>query len=193
MDIIEIIGWSSIPSAIVGVITFLWKQKIVNEFEQENIKLKSELDNFVNESNVRFSQAYSIRTVAMRELYKKLVQAESDLKSFIAPIRWSTDESKETIMLRAINSAKEFKDFYLENEILFDNEICGLFGTIQKEFMSRWIDYETLESMRETLLKQDMVKIASENINKYNDTFDHTIPALKDRIKSSFRAELGIK
>ncbi len=69
---------SLIPAAIVGYFTLLWKRK----FEASNLKLKSELDSFVNEANVRFSQAYSIRTVAMRDLYRKLVQAEYDISIY---------------------------------------------------------------------------------------------------------------
>lgn len=74
MEQIQIIGWSSIPAILVGAFLFYWQERVKGKVVEK-----------INESNVRFSHAYSIRTVAMRELYKKLVQTESVLKKFITP------------------------------------------------------------------------------------------------------------
>ncbi|WP_420384998.1 hypothetical protein [Roseivirga sp.] len=146
------------------------------------------MDSIVNENNVRFSQAYSIRTMAMRDLYKKLIQAEHNLKVYINPHRPSKNKLAELeVKFRESNS--EFYDYFKENEILFDSDVCGLIEDIQMIFINSVIEMEDIDRSATVISKEDRVR----NWEKYNEDFEKVIPEIKVKLKTSFRAELGIK
>lgn len=179
---------SSIPAAIVGYFTFRWKQKVINEFDQENIKLKSELDRFVNESNVRFSQAYSIKTLAIRDLYKKLVQAEYDTTLYTTPHRPSNDYIEE-LYSNFKKSNDDFYHFFKQNEILFDGDVCCLIEKIQKLFIDTSRNIHFMDAKPDIISREERISYWK----NYDQNFGEVIPLIKEKLKTSFRAELGIK
>ncbi|MFT7381656.1 MAG: hypothetical protein ACI9Z3_001545 [Roseivirga sp.] len=176
----------------MGTLLFYWqervKKKLERELEREGKKLQADLDKVVNESNVRFSQAYSIRTVAIRDLYKKLVQAEYDIALSINPHRPSKDDI-EKFELISRTSSNDFFHFFRQNEILFDSDVCDLIENIQKIFKNRVMEIQFLDEKPQETTKEARLK----NWEDYNDDFSKVIPQIKEKLKSSFRAELGIK
>jgi hypothetical protein len=172
----------------VGTLLFFWQERVKKKLEREGKELQADLDKVVNESNVRFSQAYSIRTVAIRDLYKKLIQAEFDTNLYTNPHR----PSKDSITKLEQNFARSNNDFYhffRQNEILFDSDVCSLIEDIQKIFINRVIEMQSFDANPNEASKEDRIR----NWIDYSEDFGKVIPQIREKLKTSFRAELGIK
>ena len=173
---------------VVGTLLFYWQEHVKKKLERESSEIQADLDKLVNENNVRFSQAYSIRTAAMRDLYKKLVQAEYDISKYINPHRPAKDD-RGKLELISRTSNNDFYHFFRQNEILFDSDVCCLIESIQKVFVNRVIEIQFLDATNSETTKIDRVK----NWKDYEEDFSKVLPQIKEKLKSSFRSELGIK
>lgn len=169
----------------------LENQTLRSQIEIQQLKFKSELTRVENEHQTRFSQTYSIKAQMIRQLYEKLIKAEKSFIDLLKPLKWSGEEPEEEQAKKAVEHGNSLMNFFHENEIIFDENICRTVDQINKELMERWSEYNVGNMIKNQGGSADN-QWAKNRWENFDKTFKQTIPELKDELKKKFREELGI-
>jgi len=105
-----------IPIVATGLVGWFLNSKIE--------KLRNDLRTSAYEHEVRFAKLHEKRTEVIAELNAKLAKALGDLVSFLSPCEFSGEPSKEEKASFLQKSANEFKMYFNQNRIYFDDILC---------------------------------------------------------------------
>lgn len=207
-DILQNLG---IYGLLTGGITWLLKslgQNLIDRrfkaFEKElEIKsreyqagLDTDLESHKAKLNIEHTQYLKLherRLEIMVEIYKKIAELDRTMyimTAIMKPIPPGKDINEmEQEQINAANDAyQNFKTFYQDNKIFFNEETCKLLDTLQTMYWDSLWD----GTVRQRIGSTDF-KFNYENAKKASDTVREHIPPVRQNLEKEFRTILGVK
>ncbi|MFZ3077189.1 MAG: hypothetical protein WA139_01925 [Candidatus Aenigmatarchaeota archaeon] len=173
-----------------GLVTYLIKKIFSQYFEKDVEKFKHEL----MQDQIRFSKLHEKRAEIINELYGKIVDLESNMKSYINLINLIQvvgESSYPEKQKKAGESGKEFLDFYAKNDIYFSSDVCKKIDIINDTFLKAWNEFEIYKPYESNRGINENEK--SDAWHKSWDIISKEIPPIKEELKKEFRNMLGVK
>ena len=168
------------------------------------LRLKAEIDQNVEElrtclrmsafeHKIRFLRLHEKRAEILAELYKKLVEAVSVARVFVAPINLGIDEEADKKRyIDAIEKSTLFYDYFDIHRIFLNHELCSkleiLFNHIrtpieEHAFLLEHPDYE--------------LKLGSDKIDIWSKAWkaitEKGVPEARKALENEFRTILGVE
>jgi hypothetical protein len=151
-------------------------------------KFKVDLQLGAFEHQTRFTKLHEQRAKIVAELYARLVKMQRSFVSMLNPLPVrSTDDSIMVRIKVAQESANEFLEYFDENQIFLDSEICSKLIQLGQEFREIYLKFITVQLTSQDTASIDALNAWSNGIDRLNKE----IPQLKEEIESRFREMLG--
>jgi hypothetical protein len=141
------------------------------------------------EHTVRFSRLHEEQANAIKELYARLVKAESAIQHAADPMR--EPESYPAGLQIAAESGNRFRNYFSENRILFSEELADLVDSIWLKLkeaycgIEDWHDALDSPPPNRALGSPDRIAIARKILKT-------DLPVLKSKMETEFRQILGV-
>lgn len=191
-----------------GILTYIIKRYISFIFDKDLDKFRSQLNLEVesykatlqleNEKNrIKFLKLHEKRGIVIEEFYQKLISMESSMRSFITPMQWVGEKSKDEKKKMASVDYSKFIDYYTKNKIFFQKPICKIIDEIDQEVKKAFTDftlypsYPTEKAPPSIFNARDQKK-RIELWQKAWDNISQKIPVLKEQLEDEFRIILGV-
>jgi hypothetical protein len=169
-------------SVIVAGITYLLKHFADLYFNKDIERFKSELEKITIEHQIRYAKLHEERAHVIKEVYRKIAVAEKWMKEYVTPIDLGGLPPIEERSKRAAESANEFVDYYKENKIFLNNDICKLLDEIHKCIAEAWIKFN----------QKDRVRPDKDYWGDSWQTITEKLPQIKEKLENDFRNILGV-
>ncbi len=202
---IELLSNISTVGILSGLAFFLIKLLLSKYFDKEQalFKLQTEqnIEHYKNELIILSEMKnylHKERMIALRELYQKINQCESDMSQFFAVIKTTLSEEgkseEETAQEQQIERIKKahdsfynLLDFYRDSKVLFTKETCKVLDSLLKAFDDcyREFTFPTFFSINDVAEIRNSFRAAK-------TIFDSDIIPIKRRVEEEFRELVGV-
>lgn len=203
-QIITILGGASL---LIGAVAWLMRS-IINHFlskdiENYKIRLKAETDQKIEEfrtslrmsafeHEIRFLHLHEKRAEILAELYKRLVDAVSAARIFVAPVNLDLDEEGDKNRHKeAIEKSTSFYNYFDIHRIFLSDELClkieGLTNHIRIPIIEHAFFLEHPDF--ELKLGSDKIDIWSK---AWNAITEKGVPEARKALENEFRKLLGV-
>lgn len=209
------IGKIVIPSLVALIfpfITYWWlSRKMANyqkdlskEIESYKIELNKELENYkfqlqsefqmsFYEFQTRFSQFHQQKSLALSELYSILIELGTAVDH---TFYWTTEEDRKCKFKKAMNGYNKYIDYYLKNQIFFDDELCISIEDI-RDLISKMMDCYVssdfyLQAENSSDLLPHIAQTRKEELEIHN-IFKEKFPELRQKLRNEFRQILSVE
>lgn len=204
--------WQSIAAAVIGNATILavlgWLGKSLftkllqrhsNRFEIELKakadstieQLKSELQIRAIEHQVRFSRLHEKQATVIAELNAHLAEALWAAESFLSPMEWAGEPTKQEKHQEAMIKLVEFYRYFDKHRIYLPEALCDALQHLVTEVRSHVIKFGVYIDFDESYLQDHTRK------EKYDawiggwDAIKNHVPPVRNKLEGEFRALLG--
>ena len=122
-------GGSILIFALSSWLGKVWASRILQKdklkYTTELEVVKTELGRASQEYLIKFSSLQAERAYIIRDLYKKLMTAQRQMKSVLKPFQKAGEPGLEDKIKTFVESFNTFYQFYLESRICFSASICA--------------------------------------------------------------------
>ena len=196
-----ILGSSAILAVVLLILGFLARslfgQVLSKDIENYKTKLQSEaqllranLEKATIEHQIRFESLHARRAEVIAELYRLIVQAQSDASSLARPFQLAGEPSQSEKYDQANRSGEELNHFFLRNRIYFRPELCNRIDDFIRRLHRALVDFKPVIDA----LQNDKDHAGSlHNWKKTWDGLTKEVPPIKLGIEHEFRQLLGIE
>ena len=153
--------------------------------------LKNELQLKTIEHQVRFSRLHEKRANVIAELYGHLVETLWEAESFLSPMEWAGEPSKEEKHRIAMGKLVEFFRFFDKHRIYLPEEVCGLLEKLALEVRSHVINFGVYVRFHEQSLNDHTREQKEKAWNDGWDAIKNQVPQARKLLEDEFRALLG--
>lgn len=178
----------------------VWANRILEKdklrYNRELEVVKTELGRASQEYLIKFSSLHVERDHIIRDLYKKLMNAQRMMHSILKPFQSAGEPSLEDKIKDLVKSFNEFYQFYLEYRIYFPPRICKQI----EDFAFRLRDAHIGITIYPVDLQDIQYKVSPELLKerrefweKARDIFDTQAEILFRSIETEFRHLLGVE
>ncbi|MBI2415639.1 MAG: hypothetical protein HYV33_03195 [Candidatus Kerfeldbacteria bacterium] len=170
-----------------GILAFLIRSIIKHWLNKDFEKYKLEVLKLAEEHKIKFDRLHSERAEVIKNLYGKLSKSITSMQSLISPVQFDGQKIEDK-MNKAVEEANDFIEYYDQNKIFFQKELCVLLDTITLSLKESFKlfkrkDHEPDKSSNEVLDFWDQAwnKISSD------------VPKAKEKLENEFRKLLGVE
>jgi hypothetical protein len=195
-----------VPSLIVGVFTILvqllvafWltrvtenvKREVTLELERNKAQLQSEFQTNLYEFQTRYSLLHQRRADAIEKMYEILI----DLGTMVEHTRYKTGEQRKAAVQETIDKHHEYINFYLKNQLYFDDELGKSIEEVRDLFShmtDRYIATGLFDEMNENdrLILPYKAEAGLEELEAHKN-FRTEYPKLRIKLRDEFRSTLS--
>lgn len=143
----------------------------------------------LNKKLSRFNTLYTDKINVIKELYKLLIKAEKALDLFLSQREPKNIEENRMFKDQTVLVLNSFRDYFEENEILFDSCIVSIVEEINKNFQEAKITQLKTTIMEADRGSKAWEKIIEKKIQLRELLVDNEIPKLKENLKREFQQE----
>lgn len=184
MDVVQIflifgVTGTSLLIAVAYLIKTLTSHLLNKDVERFKIDLIKESDR----EKFQYSILQERRSVIIEKFYKMLVNFEEASRSLMAPFQPSGVPPENERAATAFKKFTEFRNFYLQYRIYFDEATCKTIDRILEVFRSAWVDFE---------FKEKLSKPENDLWVKAWKVISEEIPSLRKELEAVFRKIIGI-
>ena len=194
-----VLASSTILAVVLVVLGWLARsfflQVLSRDIEQYKVKLQSEvallrsdLEKAGIEHQIRFESLHARRAEVIAELYRLIVQAETDASSMARPVQWAGEPSQREKYLQANRSGDELNKFFLQNRIYFREGLCTRIDDFVRGLHRAPIVFRPVIDATES------GRHHRARVENWTDTWDaltKEVPPIKAAIEQEFRELLG--
>ena len=145
------------------------------------MRYKLEREKFV------FEKLHRKRIDVIEETYKKIVDVQDKIASYMSPLQLTGEKSKEEKAREAAEAANSFMKYFFYHKIYFDKNLADKIDSLLNKYWNIWIKFQYRIEMR------DLGKPDIEEWIKIFEELKTDIPVLKEDIEGEFRKIIGIK
>jgi hypothetical protein len=153
--------------------------------------LKSELQLKTIEHQVRFSRLHEKRANVIAELYGHLVETLWEAESFLSPMEWAGEPSKEEKHRIAMEKLVEFFRFFDKHRIYLPEGVCGSLEKLALEVRSHVINFGVYVRFHDQSLNDHTREQKEKAWNEGWDAIKNQVPQARKLLEDEFRALLG--
>lgn len=154
--------------------------------------LKNELQLKSIEHQVRFSRLHEKRADVIADLYGHLVETLWEAESFLSPMEWTGEPSKEEKHRIAMNKLVEFFRFFDKNRIYLPEKICGSLEKLALQVRSHVINFGVYIRFNDQVLNDHTLEQKEKAWNEGWDAIKNQVPLARKLLEDEFRALLGV-
>jgi hypothetical protein len=167
------------------------KAQLKAQSDVETERLKAQLNIAAAEHEVRFSGLHGKRAEMIAEVYEKLVQAHWDASSFVSPIEYANEPSKEEKYATAMKSMAEFFKYYDKRRIYLPQSLCDQLEGCVTEMRSKAARFGAYLRHERGGLSAHLPQQRSDAWDKAWEYFDKEFPVTRAALEKELRALLG--
>lgn len=149
-------------------------------------RLRTDLRIQAFERETTFSRLHDKRVEVIEQLYRRIVAVSRAMNELTSPIQMSGGPSLAERSKEAGSAANAFLDYYLENQIYFDETLCNQLQAFNEKLRLAWIDYHLYGSEEE-----GVARACSDSRFKAYQTINEGLPEIRREIERVFRQMLG--
>ncbi len=179
-------------TAIIGLLiaagTFVLKGFVNNLFSHEIERYKTELLKDQDKYRITYEKLHLERAEVISEIYRKIVLVERNFEIMMSPLQRFSEDQKMENRMRAIDSAKDFIDYFDQNRIFFEESLVKKLEEVEDLFWDSWSDWMLSQDLR-----LDNMKDARKKESDAWDKLKNKFPSIKKGVEDKFREIIGIK
>jgi len=141
------------------------------------------------EHTVRFSRLHEEQADAIKELYVRLVHAESALQQAADPMR--KPEDFHSALKSAAETGNLFRKSFTENRILFSEELADLVDSIWRQLKEAYYGIEDWQNALDSP-PPSRASGSPDRIAVARRIMKTDLPELKSKMETEFRQILGV-
>jgi hypothetical protein len=201
--ICSIIGTTGVFTLFPG---YLIQNLFAKDLEKCKAELKSTSDKEIAEINAylrvqafQHEKSFAIlqekRALVIEEMYEKLVNYINSAESFVNPMQWAGEESKEVKAEKTKKAADDFQQFYRTKKVYFDEEFCKKMDVIDEKTLDAvndYITYSKLNDYERNRVDNGDAKKTHENYKAMKKCHETIVNILLKDIESEFRKIIGV-
>jgi hypothetical protein len=188
----------AVTLVILGFIAkSLFSQILSKDLENHKLKLESEveelranLEKASIEHQIRFESLHSRRAAVIDEVYRLIVQLESEVSSMARPFQRTGEQPQSEKYIEANEFGRELINYYSQKRIYFREDLCNqidVFINGLNEILSEFVlVINALEANR------NHMNMTRQWIDSW-DRLNNEIEPIKSEIENEFRVLIGIK
>ena len=160
------------------------------KLDAEVEKLRANLERTGFEHQVRFESLHTRRAIVIDELYKLIVQLQTDVSSMARPFQQTGEPPQREKYIKANNSGRELIEYFSRKDIYFREDLCIRIDNFIIGLNEILVDFVlVIDSLEKGKIQKDSV----EHWIKSWDKLTKEIVPIKSEIKQEFRKLLGIE
>jgi hypothetical protein len=163
--------------------------------KQKNLEsLKGDIQKLVSEHDVRFTHFHKRRVEVNEEIYKRVVKIIGPLTSSVRGASFEFEISPEEYRSQAFTQLFELIDFYHENRLYLDHNICEQMEKFIQSVMSISIDFGAITNPQQFMsgLNPESADQRMRLWKNAADIIKNDLPAIRDHIENQMQVILGI-
>ena len=161
-----------------------FKAQLQAQYDMEVERLRNDLNKAAFEHQTRFVKLHEDRASIIKELYRKLHKAHGAFEDLLAPVKALGPGGIKEIIETASKYGREFFDYFQENRIYLDADLCKQIDTLNAVFRRAWSDFVPMGD-------EDYMAKGSQHLKVWAE-FKEMIPPLREEIENRFRKLLGV-
>jgi hypothetical protein len=163
------------------------KVRLKSESEKELLELKSTLERFLFEHQVRFSKLHARQAEKITEIHEKIYELQWAAADFLRNYPGSDNKERQRYLGIVDKKADEFQEYYLKNSIFFSEKICQQINNFIDYI---YLSYIPLRIPVETGIESE--ESGLEEWRKATDVLKKEIHDITISLKEKFREILGV-
>ena len=173
-----------------------WLDKNMEQYklkiQSDNELFKSELHAKATEHQVKYSKLHEDRVIAIKELYKRLVNMESSLAILVSRVEYHGEDGKPEKARRFAENFNLAFDYYRVNKIYFSEDTCTIIDSLIEGLRDIWDDFVIYD------LQNGLSKILEESMEQRkiwkqcSEKMINEVPVIKKDLENEFRELLGV-
>lgn len=183
-EFIKTLSYFGISATTLSIlIAYLIKKITEQQLRKDVERFKIDLIKESDREKLQYSILQERRSKVIEKFYKMLVNFEEASRALMAPIQPAGVPSESERAEIAGKRYAEFRNFYFQHRIYFDEPTCETVDKILDVFWAAWVDFQLKEklSTKENDLWTKAWKVISEEI-----------PKLRKELEIVFRKIIGI-
>ena len=185
--IIALGGSSILLLAVAYLIKSIITHFLSKDIEAYKVKLKAEVEKSLIEHDTVFRGLHSKRAEIIAELYTKLTEAVSATESFLSPIEFGGEPSKEEKYKVAMEKIINFFQFFDKRRIFLNESLC-----IQIDDFVNKIRKPTIEFLGYLDLPDGSKQKRDVWIKSWTTVSEKAVPNARKALETEFRKLLGV-
>lgn len=153
--------------------------------------LKSELQLKTIEHQVRFSRLHEKRAAVIADLYGHLVEALWEAESFLSPMEWAGEPSKQEKHKMAMDKLVELYRFFDKHRIYLPSQLCDSLQELFLEVRKHVISFGVFVRFHDQTINDHTRDQKEKAWNDGWDAIKNKVPVARDNLENEFRALLG--
>lgn len=155
-------------------------------------RLRSDLQLRSIEHQVRFSRLHEKRASVIADLYGHLVETLWEAESFLSPMEWAGEPSKQEKHQVAMNKLVEFFRYFDKHRIYLPESLCVSLEAIAMRVRSHVIEFGVFTRLNDQSMNEQTRKQKDDAWNKGWEAIRNDIPRARKQLEEEFRALLGV-
>ena len=170
-------------------------ERLKNDLQSQSAiaveQLKNSLQIRAIEHQIRFSKMHERQAEIIAEIYRMLVVAISEAESFLSPISFNGEATKQEKHVKARQKLGELFQYYSVEKIYVPSSLCNALEKIMQDIQKYisafgvWTSYEEFELTDESQQKK------FEAWQQGYEAIQKLLPAVKASLENEFRKILG--
>lgn len=153
--------------------------------------LKNELQLHTIEHQVRFSRLHEKRATVIADIYSHLVEMLWEAESFLSPMEWVGEPSKEEKHATATARLVDFYRYFDKHRIYLPSEICLSLENLLLEVRSHVIKFGTYVKYKSISSNERTMEEKEKAWNEGWDAIKNQVPLARQKLEDEFRLLLG--
>lgn len=154
--------------------------------------LKNELQLKTIEHQIRFSRLHEKRAEVIAELNGFFVEALWEAESFLSPIEWSGEPTKQEKHIAAMNKLSHLYRYFDKHRIYLPPELCGSLEKLVIEVRELVINFGVYVEYHEDSLNDSTQKEKREAWSAGWKAIKNQVPLARQSLENEFRSLLGV-
>lgn len=183
-DILLELGKFLISTTVLGgLIIWLFKEFMKFRFSQNLDENKAKIDNYFYQEKTKFSKIYDEQALVTKNLYSKLKLLNKSFQQYYFDMKNNIDGSEFSTTINLMNG---FNDYFDENRIILDEQICEQIENsikVQNEVFRQFAIQELQNVSTKDEKKDDM--------NALKNLIEYEIPKVEKKLEIEFKKILG--
>lgn len=176
-------------AALLLVIAFLGRSLANNLFTKDLEKFKADLEVAAIEHQIRFSKLHEKRADVLAELYKLLVLATSETRSFVSLIEWAGEPDKKQKYQNAMNAIYDFFRFFDQHRIYIPEALCASVDDFVQKLRKPTIEFGVFVTYEHLSLRNEEARFKAWTTAW--ESVENDVPQLRSALEAEFRNLLG--
>ncbi len=157
-----------------------FEAELKNKNEQSLEEFRHSLHLVEKEHELKFSKLHERKAEIVAELYKLLKNASKKVESFLRPMGFASEPSKDKKAEEAFESLFEFIEYYDMHKIYFRKELC--------ETIDEFIDQIRKPTYKFNRALRHKGNPSPEKLGKLDQVWDESWDSFKDKVQPSIKA-----